>query len=263
MTAFDRFERSIPELMTELAPLGAPDYVNDLLQRTFFQQVLSPVGGMTFQYTLLDDISVEAIIRAVSRDKRQHVLTAPKITVFNTQRGNIRISNQFSYIQDYNIQLAVGAIAPDPVRGVVSDGISLDVRPIVSADRRYVTLEMRPTVAQLVPAPPLVSNIVVNLTGPANAAFATPGNVSIEVPVLSVQRLRTTVVVPDRGTLLVGGLTTFFDLNAESSIPGIRNLPLIGVLGSNRVKGLQRKQLLTLVRARIIIPDEEEHRKFD
>jgi len=34
MTAFDRFERSIPELMTELAPLGAPDYVNDLLQRT-------------------------------------------------------------------------------------------------------------------------------------------------------------------------------------------------------------------------------------
>jgi Tol biopolymer transport system component len=34
MTAFDRFERSIPELMTELAPLGAPDYVDDLLQRT-------------------------------------------------------------------------------------------------------------------------------------------------------------------------------------------------------------------------------------
>src|SRR6476661_1371515 len=34
MTAFDRFERSIPELMTELAPLGAPDYVDDLLQRS-------------------------------------------------------------------------------------------------------------------------------------------------------------------------------------------------------------------------------------
>jgi Tol biopolymer transport system component len=34
MTAFDRFERSIPELMTELAPVRAPDYVDDLLRRT-------------------------------------------------------------------------------------------------------------------------------------------------------------------------------------------------------------------------------------
>src|SRR6476659_1579849 len=34
MTAFDRFERSIPELMAELAPVRAPDYVDDLLQRS-------------------------------------------------------------------------------------------------------------------------------------------------------------------------------------------------------------------------------------
>ena len=34
MTAFDRFERAIPELMTELAPSHVPDYFDDLLQQT-------------------------------------------------------------------------------------------------------------------------------------------------------------------------------------------------------------------------------------
>ena len=33
-------------------------------------------------------------------------------------------------------------------------------------------------------------------------------------------------------------------------------------LGSLKVKGLQRKQTLIIVRARIIIPDEEERRRF-
>ncbi|MFL5684875.1 MAG: TolB family protein [Chloroflexota bacterium] len=34
MTTFERFERSIPELMTELAPARVPDYFDDMLQQT-------------------------------------------------------------------------------------------------------------------------------------------------------------------------------------------------------------------------------------
>ena len=235
---------------------------NDFLFGRFVGQVLAPVGGATLQYTLLDDISLEAIIRLVTRDQRQHMLTAPRLTLFNTQRGNIRISNQFAYIRDYDIQIATAAVAPDPQPDVVSDGITLDVRPIVSADRRYVTVEMRPTVATLFPPPPQVFGISINLAGPIGAPV-TAGTVFIETPILNIQRLRTTVVVPDRGTLLLGGLTTLFDIDAESSIPMWRNIPILGNIGSNKFKGLQRRQLLTILRTRIIIPDEEERRRFD
>ena len=153
-------------------------------------------------------------------------------------------------------------VAPDPIPDVVSDGITLDVRPIVSSDRRYVTIELRPTVASLFPAPPSVFSITINLAVPGNPV--TPAlPVNIETPILNVQRLRTTVVVPDRGTLLIGGLTVFFEENAESSIPVWRNLPILGNLGSEKVKGAQKRQLLIIVKARIIIPDEEERRKFD
>ena len=234
----------------------------DFLVQQFYSNVLPPTGGATLQYTLMDDISLEMILRAVSKTQRAHMLTAPKLTLFNTQRGNIRISNQFAYIRDYDIQIATAAVAPDPIPDVVSDGITLDVRPIVSSDRRYVTIELRPTVASLFPQPPGVFSITINLSVPGNPV--TPAlPVNIETPILNVQRLRTTVVVPDRGTLLIGGLTVFFEENAESSIPVWRNLPILGNLGSEKVKGAQKRQLLIIVKARIIIPDEEERRKFD
>lgn len=235
---------------------------NDFLVQKFFGQALFPIGGATLQYTLLDDISVEMILRLVSRSQRSHLLTAPKMTLFNTQRGNIRISNQFAYIRDYDVQVSTAAVAADPIPDVVSDGITLDVRPIVSADRKYITIELRPTVATLFPQPPNVFGILINLSAPGGPV--TQGlPVRIETPILNIQRLRTTVVVPDRGTLLIGGLTVYFEQDSESSIPVWRNIPILGNLGSEKVKGAQKRQLLTILKGRIIIPDEEERRKFD
>jgi type II secretory pathway component GspD/PulD (secretin)/tetratricopeptide (TPR) repeat protein len=234
---------------------------NDFLVQRFYNTVLTPAGGGTLQYTLLDDISLETIVRLVSRSERNHILTAPKLTLFNTQRGNFRISNQMAYVRDYDIQIATAAVALDPIVDVVSDGISLDVRPIVSADRRFVTLELRPTIATLFPAPPNIFTITTNVTVPG-APITDPFPVTIETPIINIQRVRTTVVVPDRGTLMLGGLTVFFDEDAESSIPIWRSIPIVGNLGSLKIKGLQRKQTLIIVRARIIIPDEEERRKF-
>ena len=236
--------------------------VNDQILQRFYQTAVSPLGGMSLQYTLLDDISLEAIVRLVSRSTRQHMLTAPKLTLFNTQRGNIRIANQFAYIKDYDIQVAVAAAAADPIPSVVTDGISLDVRPIVSADRRFVTIELRPTVATLFPLPPQVFGINISVAIPGNVVTPTL-TLLIETPILNVQSLRTTVIIPDRGTLLIGGLTVYFEEDAQSSIPLWRNIPIIGNLGSEKVKGRQRRQLLILLRAKIIIPDEEERKRFE
>src|SRR6185295_16308817 len=56
----------------------------DFLLNRFFARVMRPDGGATLQYTLLDDVSFETIVRLVSRSEKNHVLTAPKLTLFNT-----------------------------------------------------------------------------------------------------------------------------------------------------------------------------------
>ncbi|MBI4563670.1 MAG: tetratricopeptide repeat protein [Planctomycetes bacterium] len=236
--------------------------VNDQVLQRFYQTSLSPMGGASLQYTLLDDISFEAIIRLVSRSTRSNQLVAPKLTLFNTQRGNILIANQFAYIRDYDIQVATATTAVDPIPGIVNDGVSLDVRPIVSADRRYITMELRPTIATMVPPPPNIFGVDVSFAM-IGAFITSPLVYRIETPALAVQGFRTTVVIPDRGTLLLGGMSTYFEEDAQSSIPLWHNIPILGNLGSEKVKGLQRRHFMTLLRARIIIPDEAEKRKFD
>jgi general secretion pathway protein D len=83
------------------------------------------------------------------------------------------------------------------------------------------------------------------------------------MPILHLVRLRTTVVCPDRGTLLIGGMSGYFSLDAESSLPVWRHIPVLGRLGSNTYKGRERREYLILLRPRIIIPGEEEAVRFD
>lgn len=229
--------------------------INDFLRNKFFQDWLPSVGGMMFQYVLIDDITVEAIVKLVSKTEKGYTLTAPRLTLFNTQRGHIQISNQMAYVRDWNIAGGGVVILPDPIIDIISDGIILDVKPIVSADRKYITVELRPTVATLFPAPPAINFLIIN-----HPQF---GPLRIELPLIHMQKLKTTVVIPDNGTLLIGGLTAYMDYHGESGIPVWKNIPILGQLGAEEVRGKGRKQLLVILRCRIIIPTDEEKKKFD
>ncbi|MCB9870819.1 MAG: hypothetical protein H6837_13265 [Planctomycetes bacterium] len=70
--------------------------------------------------------------------------------VYNNTRANMSVLRQTTYIKDFEVEIAQAAAVANPVIGVVKDGVALDVRPVVSADRRFITMELRPTVLDLV-----------------------------------------------------------------------------------------------------------------
>ncbi|MHC4931783.1 MAG: hypothetical protein ACYTGV_06290, partial [Planctomycetota bacterium] len=150
-----------------------------------------------------------------------------------------------SYVQDFDVEIAQAAAIGDPIVQTIRDGIILDVRPIVSADRRFITMELRPTVAELVrPIPTFQTSLA---TGPP---------VTIQVPELSISRVRTTVTMPDGGTLLLGGIKFFRDAVAESGIPILSKIPILSFLVSRKAKIIQRRNLLILIRADVLVPEE-------
>lgn len=235
-----------------LRPMGARVenlLSTDLNVTRFYQTQLSPTGGTQLQYSLLDDISLEAILRMTKKKRRSHIVAAPSVTLYNGQRGNMLIVDQLAYIKDIDPQIAGTVIVYDPIIDVINQGVSLDVKPVVSADKRFVTLELRPSTARLDPPPPNINS------------FLTPFGI-IELPNLLLQRIRTTVIVPDRGTLLVGGLLNYFEVDEISSIPFWKNIPILNILGSAKVKGKSILQHLVLLRVRIVIPAEEEKKTF-
>jgi type II secretory pathway component GspD/PulD (secretin)/tetratricopeptide (TPR) repeat protein len=219
-------------------------------------QVLTGSGGLSFQHTFLDDTQIEVILRAVEKSERIQQITASRITVYNTQRANVSVLNQVSYVQDYEVEIAQASNIANPVIQTIQDGVVLDVRPVVSADRRFVTLELRPTVALL--TRPIATFATSLSSGPVTANAP----VVIQIPQLRVSRVRTTVVMPDGATLLLGGLKFYEQANQESGIPLLSDIPVLGFLFSRKGEYVNRRNLLILISAEIV-PLEEREPKSD
>jgi len=209
--------------------------------------VLQGSGGLSFQWTYLNDLQLQMILRAVSKSERVELVTAPRILVFNTGRANLTVLNQVAYVSDFDIEIAQGASIADPIISVIQDGAILDVRPVVSADRRFITLELRPTIAQL--------------TRPIRQAVTTLGStssVTIELPEVDIQRVRTSVPMPDGATVLLGGQKISANQNLKSGVPILNQIPIINLLFERKGNFVSNRKLLILLKAEIVIPAEHE-----
>jgi Flp pilus assembly secretin CpaC len=213
-------------------------------------EVLTGSGGLSFQHTFLDDAQMEVILRAVEKSERIQNITSPRITVYNTQRANVQVLNEVSYVQDYEVEIAQASNIANPVVQTIRDGIVLDVRPVVAQNRKFVTLELRPTVAVLSrPIPTFTTSLA---SGPIGASAP----VTIQVPELRVSRVRTTVTMPDQGTLLLGGLKFYEQETMESTTPILGDIPILSFFFSRKGHYVNRRNLIILIKAEII-PLEE------
>jgi len=209
-------------------------------------------GGLSMQMAYIDEVELQMILRAVRKQSRKNILTAPKLTVFNTQRANVTIVKQYAYVQDYSVEIATNSTIADPIIGTVQDGVILDVRPIISADRKYITMELQPTVASLKGGS--IRSFETSL------ASSSGGNtfVKIGLPEINMTRVKTTVTIPDGGTLLLGGMMKGEDTDSMSGIPVLSDLPIFNFLTSRRGKFSRRESLLILVTATVTSMEEKE-----
>src|SRR5262249_22631113 len=157
-------------------------------------RTLTTRGGATFQFTLLDDAQLSLVFRAVEKAVNFQTVNSQVLSVHNTQRAYLTVVNQTSYIADFDVEVAQAAFIADPQINVIPDGVVLDVRPTIHHDRKYLTLEIQPTVATLLrPIPTFTTSL---------SGLSTP--VTFQIPELKVQSAATTVVIPDGGSVLIG-----------------------------------------------------------
>jgi type II secretory pathway component GspD/PulD (secretin) len=213
----------------------------------------NPAQGALFQFRFLQSAQASAVIQAVRKDQTSDQLLAPKLMQFNNQRSHILVAQQRSYIKDYDVSGAVF----DPVISSFLIGVVLEVKPTVSNDKRYITLDVRPGTALELTPPQIVfitnAGLDVNIGG---------GNINlpIELPNLELRSISTTVTVPDNGTMLFSGLISDRKIDAKSGIPLLSDLPIIGRFFSTNNKERVRRNLLVLINSRVVLFDEEEAR---
>ncbi|HUU60494.1 MAG TPA: hypothetical protein VMZ50_13220, partial [Phycisphaerae bacterium] len=79
---------------------------------------------------------------------------------------------------------------------------------------------------------------------------------------ISMQRMQSTVSVPDGGTLLLGGLKASGHIEREKGVPLISKIPILNRLSTNRGRVRDESTLLILIKPKIIIQREEEEKWF-
>ncbi len=82
--------------------------------------------------------------------------------------------------------------------------------------------------------------------------------VIIQVPKLQKSSVRTTVTMPDGGTLLIGGLKFYEQMDATSEVPVLGKIPIIGFMFSRKGSFVNRRNLLVLITAHVEVLEEQE-----
>jgi type II secretory pathway component GspD/PulD (secretin)/tetratricopeptide (TPR) repeat protein len=220
--------------------------------------ITNPVTGGAV--TFLDDFQVSILIRATQVHQNTTTLTAPRLTLFNGQRAFVVVATETAYVSDLTPIVGTNAVAFDPQVGIVQSGVLLDVQATVSADRKYVTLTLRPTLSRLralVPFP--VSALAAGGGDNPNLVNTTA---FLQQPVRDITQVSTTVSVPDGGTLLLGGQTLAGEIERESGVPILSKVPFLKRLFTNTGLSKDEQVLLILVKPTIVIQREREAEQF-
>lgn len=211
---------------------------------------ISDRGGLALQYNVLDVYVLEAILEASAKTQEKRNLQAPRVTAFNTQTAHSLVIDQSAYIKDAEVNQTGVIPVINPVIGVLNAGSILEIRPTVSYDRKYVVLEIQPTLAVRLPS--RFRRLTLGLT-----------NLEVEFPVLSVTKIKTTVTVPDGGTVLVGGLKRTINQDQHVGVPIINRIPFLNLLFGRKGDSQLQSNLFVLINAKITIIRDEERRQFN
>lgn len=201
---------------------------------------------------------VNAIFTALEQETDSQIIQQPELTVFNGQRANCSFITQYAYIQSYDVV----SDNLDPKIATLIHGEILDVRPVVSSDRKYITLEMRPTSVVLlgtyIETLLAYKHSAVGGGGLIAVGLAEKVSYDIELPHIELRSLRTTVMLPDRGTLILGGYTQALRQRTHSGIPFLSHIPFLGRLFSKNGTYDENRRLFFMVSAEIYDQQERE-----
>lgn len=217
---------------------------------------LAPALGVSGQF--LDDVQVDFLIEATQADRRSVALTAPRLTFTNGQVANIVVATQRGFVADLTPVVSESAAAFDPQPASVSEGVRLVVEGYVTADRRYVTLNVDTAIGQIRG----FDQIAVTAVAGGQLVSSADTQSFIQLPTVTVTQVQTTVTVPDQGTIMLGGQRLMSETEVESGVPVLSKIPILNRFFSNRAMIKEEQTLLILLKPTVLIQNEEEERAF-
>ncbi|MBI5630352.1 MAG: type IV pilus secretin PilQ [Elusimicrobia bacterium] len=178
------------------------------------------IGRITNTYFL------SATLSAAATQGKVKVLSDPKVATLNNQAANINVTTSIPYVTS---NVASTGVQTQTVSYAVT-GIQLSVTPSINADGR-ITLDLNPVVSQ--PS----STIAASATG---------------APAVDSRNAKTTILVRDGETIVIGGLISDTMSNTIAKVPLLGDIPLLGWFFKKKALTRTRNELLIFVTTKIL-----------
>jgi type II secretory pathway component GspD/PulD (secretin) len=242
VTLDDRFEMGLEFALQELrfsetAVAGG----NGVLQSSHFDAVGgtdlgaagSGLGGFSFTLTGED---FNFLVRALQSDSRLEVIQRPMIMCQDNQQANITIGQSVptpSGAQTFGGQTSTQVQYQEV-------GVLLSVEPHINPDGFvYMLVE------------PEISSVTDSTIQIAPGAFA---------PIFNKRNASTSVAVKDGETVVIGGLITTTETQAESKVPLLGDIPGVGVLFRTTTRTKNKTELLIALTPHVVRTVEDARR---
>jgi type IV pilus assembly protein PilQ len=168
---------------------------------------------------IIGSFNLDAALTALESQGRGRLLSTPKISTQNNQRAEIKQGVQI------------------PIQTNVNNTISVQFKDAV------LTLKVTP---QITEAETVILDIEVE-NNSADFSRSVQG-----IPPINTQAARTSVLVRDGATTVIGGIYQSREQTNQSSTPFLGRVPILGYLFRNRLVSTENNELLLFITPRII-----------
>ena len=182
--------------------------------------------------------TLDMYVKALASDNHFKIISRPVIYATNNKKASISSGQKIAVPTSSLSSLSTGTTNNTAVTATIDFKdvvLKLEVIPLINADKE-VTLQISQQDDTIVGSQTIGGN---------------------SVPTIGTQDVNTTVTVPNRATVVLGGLITETKSANETGVPFLKDIPLIGYLFKDRQKSNQRAMLLILIQPTVIETPEE------
>ncbi len=184
-------------------------------------------GGEPFFYSFLNS-NLQVAVRAMETSGNTKTLSAPSMVVMNNQVASIAVGDQIP-INQTSVNTGIGTATSFSQVSYLSTGVILNVQPRIN------------------PGGLVYMNISQEVSQRDTSVALVNGN-----PAISQRKLATQVAVQSGQTVLLGGLIQQAEGNADTGIPGLNRVPVLGRLFGTTNRSRNRTELIVLITPRVI-----------
>jgi general secretion pathway protein D len=203
------------------------------------------LSALGLSYTFVSDIgNFQALVTAMANSNRANILSTPRLMVLDNKEATIQVGSDVPTVTGEvtaaDLTKTTTSTSTSILRNITyrSTGVLLKVKPTINTEG-LLTLEISQEVS---------------LPGADGAGGS---------PIFLTRKITTSVVVAHGHTLALGGLMSTNDSTAETKVPILGDIPLIGNLFKYTAKSKQKTELLILVTPTILISTDDAAKVTD